>query len=64
MAEHVDLTAGQNVPVVGATLNVRLHQPGRPQLDLVALLLDDQGQVSADADFVFYNAPRHLAVST
>ena len=55
----MNLTAGQNVPVVAAALNVRLHQPGRPQVDLVALLLDDQGQVSADADFVFYNAPRH-----
>ncbi len=55
----MDLTAGQNVPVVAAAVNVRLLQPGQAQVDLVALLLDDQGQVSADADFVFYNAPRH-----
>ncbi len=55
----MDLTAGQNVPVVAAALNVRLHQPGPTQVDLVALLLDYQGQVSADADFVFYNAPCH-----
>ena len=40
-------------------MNVRLQQPGHAQVDLVALLLDDRGQVRADADFVFYNAPRH-----
>jgi len=54
----VDLTAGQNVPIA-ATVSVRLQQPGPAQVDLVALLLDDRGRVSADADFVFYNAPRH-----
>lgn len=54
----MDLAAGQNVPVAAA-VNVRLQQRGPAQVDLVALLLDDQGQVSTDADFVFYNAPRH-----
>ncbi len=55
----MDLTAGQNVLVSGSTLSVRLQQPAGTNADLVALLLDDQGQVSADADFVFYNAARH-----
>ncbi len=55
----MDLTAGQNVPLVAAAPTVRLQSPERAQVDLVALLLDHQGQVSADADFVFYNAPRH-----
>ena len=58
-AEHVDLTAGQSVPTPAITLSIRLQQPSGWQADLVALLLDDQGQVSADADFVFYNAARH-----
>ncbi len=54
----MDLTAGQNV-AIAAAVNVRLQQPGQAEVDLVALLLDDRGQVTADADFVFYNAPRH-----
>jgi stress response protein SCP2 len=56
--ERVNLTAGQNVPLAAAALHVRL-QPGPARVDLIALLLDDQGRVGADADFVFYNAPRH-----
>ena len=55
----MDLTAGQNVAFVAAAMDVRLKQAGQAQVDLVALLLDDGGQVSADTDFVFYNAPRH-----
>ena len=55
----MDLIAGQNVPLAGATVKVRLQQPGRAPVDLVALLLDERGQVKGDADFVFYNAPRH-----
>lgn len=55
----MELTAGQNVAVTGNTVSVRLHQSGREQVDLIALLLDDRGQVGADTDFVFYNAPRH-----
>ena len=55
----MDLTAGQNVAIAAGAVDVRLQQPGDAQVDLVALLLDDRGQVRADADFVFYNAPRH-----
>ena len=51
LAERMDLTAGQNVPLVAATLTVRLQAAQGQQADLVALLLDDQGQVGADADF-------------
>jgi stress response protein SCP2 len=57
--ELVELTAGQNVAVASAAMDVRLQQAARAEVDLVALLLDDCGQVSSDADFVFYNAPRH-----
>ena len=59
MAERVDLTAGQNVAIGTATVDVHLQQPGQAQVDLVALLLDERGTVRADDDFVFYNAPRH-----
>ncbi len=55
----MDLTAGQNVPLPADSLSLRLFQPPDWQADLVALLLDAQGQVSADADFIFYNAARH-----
>jgi stress response protein SCP2 len=55
----VDLKAGQNVPTAATALSVCLQQPLPAQVDLVALLLDDQGRVSSDADFVFYNAPSH-----
>lgn len=55
----MDLTAGQNVPLHGATVRVRLQRHGRAPVDIVALLLDERGQVEGDADFVFYNAPRH-----
>jgi stress response protein SCP2/F0F1-type ATP synthase epsilon subunit len=55
----VDLTAGQNVPLSARSLSVRLQHPTGSHSDLVALLLDEHGKVSADADFVFYNAARH-----
>jgi stress response protein SCP2 len=55
----MDLTEGQNAALAAAEVNVRLDQPGPAQVDVVALLLDDRGQVKADDDFVFYNAPRH-----
>lgn len=55
----MDLIAGQNVPLHGATVTVSLQRHGRAAVDIVALLLDERGQVEGDADFVFYNAPRH-----
>lgn len=55
----MELTAGQNTPLVAPALVVRLDPGQSAELDLVALVLDERGQVSADADFVFYNAPRH-----
>ncbi|MDM7831650.1 DUF4041 domain-containing protein [Cellulomonas edaphi] len=59
MATRVELKAGQNVPLHATALQVRLHQVGNGEFDLVALLLDDRGRVGSDSDFVFYNAPRH-----
>ncbi|MCW2778031.1 MAG: protein YaeH [Frankiales bacterium] len=57
----MDLTPGQNVSFSGSTLSVRLQGPAGSPPDLVGLLLDHRGQVSTDADFVFYNAPRHAS---
>lgn len=57
------LTAGQNVPLVADAWTVHLQSPERAHVDLVALLLNVRGQVGADADFVFYNAPRHSSGS-
>lgn len=34
---------------------------GAPDVDVSALLLDERGRVRSDADFVFYNQPRHPA---
>jgi stress response protein SCP2 len=60
VAERMDLTAGQNVAVTTTrAVNVRVRRTGQTQVDLIALVLDDRGQVGADADFVFYNAPHH-----
>ena len=56
---RVNLTAGQNVAVATGPMEVHLQQLGRSDADLVALLVDDRGQVRADVDFVFFNAPDH-----
>lgn len=53
------LLAGQNLPLPAEHFEVGLRQGGRAQADMVALLLDRRGKVSADADFVFYDAPQH-----
>lgn len=55
----MNLTAGQNVVLGAAAVKVGLHQHGQTQVDLVALLIGEGGKVGSDADFVFYNAPRH-----
>lgn len=59
MRPTVDLTAGQNVLASPGVLEVRLRYLGQEEPDLVALLLDIRGGVSADVDFVFYNAAKH-----
>jgi stress response protein SCP2 len=57
-----ELTKGANVPVgagaVRATLTWRAG-PGVPDVDASALLLQADGRVRSDDDFVFYNQPRH-----
>jgi stress response protein SCP2 len=47
-----------NVAAVRAVLRWRVVA-GAPDVDVSALLLAPDGRVSSDADFVFYNQPRH-----
>lgn len=49
-----ELVAGQNVPLLGALVEVALPTQG---VDLSVILLGSSGRVSRDEDFVFYNNP-------
>jgi stress response protein SCP2 len=53
---------GSNVPLEATTVRAVLRwTPGQPvpDVDASALLLGPDGRVRSDADFVFYNQPRH-----
>ncbi|MEO7262834.1 MAG: TerD family protein [Jatrophihabitantaceae bacterium] len=53
---------GSNILVAARAVQLTLRwsqAPGAAELDLSALLLQANGKVSADEDFVFYNQPRH-----
>ncbi|MFC8362254.1 TerD family protein [Streptomyces griseorubiginosus] len=57
------MSKGSNVPVPTTALRVELgwrSGPGVPDADASALLLVG-GKVRSDADFVFYNQPRHAS---
>lgn len=56
------MTKGGNLPVTAATVRVTLFWSGGdgvPDVDASALLLQDNGKVASDHDFVFYNQPEH-----
>jgi len=56
------LTKGANVPIDAAAVRAVLSwtpAPGAPAIDGSALLLQENGRVAGDTDFVFYNQPRH-----
>ena len=56
------LAKGANVPIDAAAVRAVLSWtpgPGVPAVDGSALLLAANGRVTGDADFVFYNQPRH-----
>ncbi|NUU25947.1 MAG: TerD family protein, partial [Streptomycetaceae bacterium] len=56
------MTKGGNTVLDAASVRVVLEWrpgPGVPDIDCSALLLADDGRVRSDADFVFYNQPRH-----
>lgn len=57
------LAKGANTALAAARVRVELTwspRPGTPDLDIAALLLAS-GKVRTDADFVFYNQPRHAS---
>lgn len=53
---------GGNIPLPGTPVRAALQWNGGanvPDVDASALLLQASGSVAGDADFVFYNQPRH-----
>jgi stress response protein SCP2 len=60
------MSKGANVPITAAAVRAELSWtggPGVPDVDCSALLLRADGRVGSDADFVFYNQPRHSSGS-
>ncbi|MEU4113896.1 TerD family protein [Kitasatospora sp. NPDC028055] len=58
---HV-MAKGANIALPAAAVRAVLRwsaTPGAPDVDASALLLGTNGKVRSDADFVFYNQPRH-----
>ncbi|MDT4957362.1 MAG: hypothetical protein QOD31_1161, partial [Pseudonocardiales bacterium] len=56
------MTKGGNLPVAASALRATLHWSGGagvPDVDASALLLERDGQVSDDVDFVYYNQAQH-----
>ncbi|QMU77550.1 hypothetical protein GXW83_19475 [Streptacidiphilus sp. PB12-B1b] len=56
------MTKGSNHPVPTAAIHAAVTwrtDAAAPDVDVSALLLDAGGKVRSDADFVFYNQPRH-----
>ncbi|GAA2153080.1 hypothetical protein GCM10009760_50480 [Kitasatospora kazusensis] len=58
---HV-MAKGANISLTAAAVRAVLRwntTPGSPDVDVSALLVGPGGKVGSDADFVFYNQPRH-----
>lgn len=56
------MVKGMNIPLDAAGIRAVLRwspRPGAPDVDASVLLLGSDGRVRSDADFVFYNEPRH-----
>jgi stress response protein SCP2 len=56
------MTKGGNLPVAASALRATLLWPGGagvPDVDASALMLERDGQVSDDVDFVYYNQAQH-----
>jgi stress response protein SCP2 len=56
------MSMGGNIAVPAATVRATLRWtagPGVPDVDASGLLLEDNGEVGSDSDFVFYNQPVH-----
>jgi len=62
MNNRVDLVAGQNCPLSATALHISLSHslnPGGLTVDVSAFLLNAQGKVASDNDFIFFNQPAH-----
>ena len=58
------MSMGSNIPLPATNVRASLRWtggPGIPDVDVSALLLDEDGEVASDADFVFYNQPNHYS---
>jgi tellurite resistance protein TerA len=63
MSNRIDLVAGQNCPLSTLSVHVLVSHGTNPQgmeLDVSAFLLNAQGKVSTDEDFVFFNQPARV----
>lgn len=62
MLNRIDLVAGQNCPLPTTALHVTMTtgqtMPGL-EIDASAFLLNAQGKVASDSDFIFFNQPAH-----
>jgi tellurite resistance protein TerA len=64
MVGMTSMSKGANIPLAASSVRAELTWTGGsgiPDVDASALLLTDQGRVRSDADFVFYNQPRHAS---
>ena len=60
MGNRIDLVAGQNCPLSTLSFHVLVSSTKPPQgmeIDVSAFLLNAQGKVSKDKDFIFFNQP-------
>ena len=60
MSNRIDLVSGQNCPLSTTALHVSIsHGQSPPGMaaDVSAFLLNGQGKVSTDDDFIFFNQP-------
>ncbi|HZC70012.1 MAG TPA: TerD family protein, partial [Jatrophihabitans sp.] len=56
------MSMGSNIAIPALSVRATLYWtagPGIPDVDAAALLLEQDGEVASDADFVFYNQPAH-----
>src|SRR5689334_2490718 len=62
--DMTSMSKGGNLPVTAAHVRATLFWSGGdgvPDVDASALLLQADGKVASDADFVFYNQPDHAS---
>jgi stress response protein SCP2 len=58
------MSMGSNIAIPAAAVRATLWWtagPGVPDVDASALLLEENGEVGSDSDFVFYNQPQHFS---